>query len=280
MTVTRAHLGAEPVTSPAANGRVATVGVLTWNVQHASPARAARQADWLASRREADIVMLTEVARGVAGDHLADALTGHGYTTHLTDAGGEDYRVLLAGRVGQLEPVVSVRVGHLPHRLAAASVTVADGRRLGVVGLYVPSRGPRDKRNAAKRAFQAAVAGVLPALPAAFGPQVPVVVAGDLNVVEPGHEPHHRVFGAWEYDFYRAFAAAGLTDAFRHRHPGTVDHSWYGRSGAGYRFDHLFCTSPHIDTLGDCRYLHQPRTSGLSDHAALAADVTVPDPPP
>ncbi|WP_228811960.1 hypothetical protein, partial [Nocardia otitidiscaviarum] len=42
----------------------------------------------------------------------------------------------------------------------------------------------------------------------------PVVITGDLNVVEPGHVPHYRVFGTWEYDFYRAFAASGFVDVF------------------------------------------------------------------
>ncbi|WP_322769592.1 endonuclease/exonuclease/phosphatase family protein [Frankia sp. Cr1] len=257
---------------------MATVGVLTWNVQHASPARAARQAEWLAGRPEAEVVTLTEVSGGSAGQALAKALAAHGYATHLTDGGG-DYRVLIAARVGHLEPVLSVGIGHLPHRLAAATVTVPGLRCLAVVGLYVPSRGPRDQRNVAKRAFQSAVAAALPTLPAAFGPSVPMVVAGDLNVVEPGHVPHHAVFGGWEYDFYRTFAAAGFTDAFRHRHPDTLDHSWYGRSGTGYRFDHMFCTDRHIDTLGDCRYLQQPRLSRLSDHAALAVDITLPSTP-
>jgi exodeoxyribonuclease-3 len=276
--VTQTPVSAQPAASLVPDV-VATVGVLTWNVQHASPARSARQADWLAGCPRADIVALTEVSAGAAGDHLADALAGHGYTTHLTDAGGADYRVLLAARVGRLEPVMAVHLEQLPYRLATVTVILPGLRQLGLVGLYVPSRGPRERRNIAKRSFQAAVAGALPTLPAAFGPDVPVIVAGDLNVVEPGHEPHHAVFGGWEYDFYRAFAAAGFTDVFRRGQPDTVDHSWYGRSGAGYRFDHLFCTSPHADALGDCRYLHQARSFGLSDHAALVANITLPSPP-
>jgi exonuclease III len=278
MTVTDPVLDAVSAAGVASAQQAGTVGVLTWNVQHASPERALRQAAWLAGQPEADIITLTEVSAGTAGERLAEALTGHGYTTHLTDSGGADYRVLLGTRIGRLQPVPAVHVGYLPHRLAAASITLPDRPPLGLVGLYVPSRGPRDQRNVAKRAFQTAVATVLPTLPAAFGPEAPVLVAGDLNVVEPGHQPHHAVFGAWEYDFYRAFAAAGLADAYRHHHPNTVDHSWYGRSGAGYRFDHLFCTSPHLTRLSSCGYLHHPRRSGLSDHAALAAHLFTPVP--
>jgi exodeoxyribonuclease III len=94
-------------------------------------------------------------------------------------------------------------------------------------------------------------------------------VAGDLNVVEPGHQPRYPVFGIWEYDFYRAFAAAGMTDAYRACHPDDAGHSWYGRGGNGYRFDHAFITSAHAWLVRDCGYLHGPRLQGLTDHAAM-----------
>ena len=257
------------------NAPMPSVSVMTWNVQRASATRAVRQAQWLASCAQADLIALTEVAGGAAGERLADALRAHGYQCQLPAGDGRDYRVLLGARVGCLTPVADVRAAHLPHRLAAGTVDLPGGRRVSLIGLYVPSRGTRDHRNVAKRAFQAAVAAVLPTLGPTFGPGMPVLVAGDLNVVEPGHQPPLAVFGAWEYDFYRVFATAGFTDAFRHRQPDAVDHSWYGRHGTGYRIDHLFCASAHIDAVTRCRYLHHPRTSQLSDHAALAADLTL-----
>jgi exodeoxyribonuclease III len=250
----------------------AAVGVLTWNVQHASAARGVRQVAWLAERRDADVVVLTEVAAGSAGESLAQSLAGHGYRVHLTDSGGRDYRVLVATRVGDLQ-VRCLDVAHLPHRVAGAVISHPAGWQFGVLGLYVPSRGPRTRRNVDKRAFQDAATALLPHLPAVFAAGVPVIVAGDLNVVEPGHRPHHSVFGRWEYEFYRSFTAGGLTDLYRLHHPDRAEHSWFGRSGAGYRFDHQFCT-PHPNlTVSGCRYVHEGRSQGLSDHSALSADL-------
>lgn len=102
-----------------------------------------------------------------------------------------------------------------------------------------------------------------------------MIVAGDLNVIEPGHTPHHAVFGDWEYDFYRSFAAAGLADANRLLHPDAADHSWYGRSGQGYRFDHVFITTRHQAQVHSCDYLHEPRHQALTDHAALTLTIAV-----
>jgi len=100
---------------------------------------------------------------------------------------------------------------------------------------------------------------LLTALSAQFHDDLPVLVAGDLNVVEPGHLPHHSVFGSWEYDFYRAFALAGFTDCFRLVSPDVVDHSWFGRSGNGYRFDHMFVSSFHAGSITGCGYDQAPR---------------------
>ena len=246
--------------------RAAPLRLLVFNAQHSSAERARRQTDWIAAEATADIAVVTEVGPGPGGDALTSALARHGYRLVLVPRSRDrDYQTILASRDVGLTSVPS-GISDLPHRAPAASLTV-DGQQVGLLGLYVPSRGPRDRRNEDKRAFQAAVAQALPGFLAGF--DGPVIVAGDLNVVEPGHQPHYPVFSGWEYDFYRSFAVAGLADAYRARHPAQADHSWYGRGGNGYRFDHAFITSQHVILVRDCGYLQEPRLQGLTDHAAL-----------
>jgi len=264
-----------PTPPPAAS--TAGLQLLTWNVQHAAPARARQQVAWLAARHDADVLVLTEVADTPGGRTLIQALGEHGYSVHGNAEANGDYLVLVAARAGRMEPVISLRAAHLPHRLTAVRLHLPDRRAVGLVGMYVPSRGAKERRNVDKRAFQDAVVAVLPRLRPLMA-EGPVVIAGDLNVVEPGHQPHHAVFGHWEYDFYRAFGTAGFVDAFRHLHPDAIEHSWFGRrSGAGYRFDHVFCSAPHLTALLDCRYLHAPREQGLSDHSAMLATLALTD---
>jgi exodeoxyribonuclease III len=249
------------------------VRVLVLNAQHSSPARAHRQAEWIAAQETADLVVVTEVGSGPGGTALTTALADRGYASVLAPrpAASPDYRTVLASRSAPLTPVAS-GIGVLPHRAPAATVPVGD-RRVALLGLYVPSRGPKERRNEAKRAFQDAVATALPGFVARF--DGPVVVAGDLNVVEPGHVPHHAVFGGWEYDFYRSFAGADLAgadlaDAFRTLHPTAVGHSWFGRSGLGYRIDHAFVTVRHRAQVARCAYDRAPVDQDLTDHAALS----------
>lgn len=263
--------------APPAVSRAPATGELramTLNVQHAAPPRARLLAAWLDGQDGADVAVLTEVGTGPGRDALLEALTARGFHTLAPSVPDpRDYTTVLAARAPL--SAVPVDLDCLPHRLVAAHVPVGRSSAT-IVGLYVPSRGPRERRNQDKRAFQDVVAAVLPDLVKSVDPATPLVVAGDLNVVEPGHRPHHAVFGGWEYDFYDAFAAAGLRDAFRHLHPDAVEHSWFGRAGAGYRFDHLFVSAEHAAALADCRYAHAPREQGLSDHAALLATIRQP----
>lgn len=60
-----------------------------------------------------------------------------------------------------------------------------------------------------------------------------------------------------------------MTDAYRARHPGTWEHSWFGRSGTGYRIDHIFVTRQHAAQIHSCAYVQAPRLLGLTDHAAM-----------
>ncbi|MEU5092085.1 hypothetical protein [Streptomyces sp. NPDC021356] len=126
--------------------------------------------------------------------------------------------------------------------------------------------------------LQDSVTESLPRLLAAF-PDMPVIVAGYLNVIERGHQPPHKVFGNWEYDFCDSFQAARLTDAFRHLHSGEVGHSWFGRSGNGFRFDHLFVSTPHAERVLSCDYHLEARDGGLTDHAVMTLRLGLPSTP-
>jgi exodeoxyribonuclease-3 len=253
-------------TTPPIPASTTELRLVTFNAQHAAPDRARRQAAWLADQPDADVVVLTEVGHGPGGRALLAALDHHGYThIHAPRPDAADYSAVITSRSTPLE-TVRIDVGFLPHRAPAVELRIG-GQRLRILGLYVPSRGPAERRNENKRAFQSAVSRALPGFLAGF--DGPVVVTGDLNVVEPGHLPHYSVFGTWEYDFYRSFTDAGLTDAYRALHPNDPGHSWYGRGGNGYRFDHTFLTTERL-TLAECDYNHAPRHGGLTDHASLS----------
>ncbi|MEU2870553.1 endonuclease/exonuclease/phosphatase family protein [Streptomyces olivoreticuli] len=259
--------------SPALAASTTQLRLVNLNVQHASAARSRAQVAWLADQEHADVAVLTEVGAGPGGDALIQALSEAGYRGIVAPVSAGDYRTVIASRLSGLEAVPS-GISFLAHRAPAARLRIGE-TTVGLLGLYVPSRGPKERKNEGKRAFQTAVTESPGRIVSELGGLV--VAAGDLNVVEPGHEPHHAVFGAWEYDFYSAFADAGLADVFRALDPDTTEHSWFGRSGNGYRFDHVFLAAEHQQLLTACSYLHAPRQEGISDHSAMTLVADLPD---
>jgi exodeoxyribonuclease-3 len=251
-----------------------TISFLTFNIGNHSEQRAERQLAWLATRPE-QVLVLTETKASAGCRLLASAFTVAGWHVSYPAPEPGEYGVMILARL-QAEPGnFGDNLSYLPARAASIALP-APGGIIEVVGAYVPSRDAGPEKTERKRRWLAACQAAF----AARRPAHPLVFLGDLNVLEPGHQPHYPFFAQFEYDFYHALTTRhDLTDAFRHLHPDAAEHSWVGRTGDGYRYDHAFCSAHLAHAITSCGYLHEPRTSGLSDHSALTATFAVPAPP-
>ncbi|MGH3821361.1 MAG: endonuclease/exonuclease/phosphatase family protein [Pseudonocardiaceae bacterium] len=245
------------------------LSLMTLNIANPSPERAQRQLDWLATRDE-KVLVLTETKDSAGCRLLADAFTAAGYHLAHPKPENSDYGVMIASKLTASTDNFGGRVGYLPSRTAAITLP-APGRPIHIIGAYVPSRDASTEKTERKRKWLAACHEAL-----ASRPTGAAVFLGDLNVLEPGHQPHYPFFAPFEYDFYRQLTNEhGLADAFRTLHPDTVEHSWVGRTGDGYRYDHAHCTADLASNLLACDYIHQPRLKRLSDHSALSVRLAV-----
>ena len=241
--------------------------LLNWNLRAPAASRAARQCEWIRGI-DPDVVVVTELKSLCAASVIIDRLD-RGLRWVVPEAGNNGYFTML----GAKNELVALDLGleYEPGRVASGVLSTS-GRKLVVVGAYVPSRGPKGARNVAKRRFQASFASRLDRLTSAGAGSV--IVTGDFNVVEPEHWPRLPVFGKWEYDFYREILGCGFVDAYRVANPGGMDHSWFGRSGHGYRIDHVFVSRELQSGVKSCSYLHECRECGLSDHSAMTFRLT------
>lgn len=244
------------------------LSLLTLNIGSPSAERAHRQLAWLATRHE-DVLVLTETRTSDGCKHLADAFRTAGYAVLYPKPAPAEYGVMVVSKVPvQVDPIGKT-LSYLPNRVTGVMISTQMGL-IRVLGAYVPTRDATAERTERKRRW-------LSEFSTALGTEglteagTQTVVLGDLNVIEPDHEPEHTSFRWFEYDFYRGLTDKhGLVDAYRHLNPDRVEHSWIGRTGDGYRYDHAHCSKELAEELVECEYVHEPRTTRLTDHSGLS----------
>jgi len=244
---------------------VKELSLLTWNIGNPSADRAERQLEWLAKRPE-DVLVLTETKASTGCQMLADAFGAAGYDVICPTMGPGELSTMIVSRVTLGSDDWASRLRYLPSRACSAMVPTSTGP-VRLIGLYVPSRDGSPEKTARKRDFLAACRDGLAMMPGAHGR---TILMGDLNILEPDHQPHYPFFAPFEYGFYQCLVEEfDMVDAFRHMNPTLAEHSWVGRTGDGYRYHHIFCSRSLIDVLRTCDDIAEPRLSRLSDHSAL-----------
>ncbi len=244
------------------------LSLMTFNIGSPSLERAHRQLAWLATRPE-DVFVLTETRTSDGCRHLADAFRTAGYAVSYPKPGPTEYGVMIVSRLPVRADPIGGQVRFLPERVAGVMVSTRMGL-VRVLGAYAPTRDATAERTERKRRWLSEFSAALGANGLADS-GAETVLLGDLNVIEPGHEPSYTTFRWFEYDFYRGLTDKhGLVDAFRHTEPDLVEHSWIGRTGDGYRYDHAHCSKKLAAEIEQCEYVHEPRTTRLSDHSALS----------
>ncbi|MEH1130156.1 endonuclease/exonuclease/phosphatase family protein [Micromonospora sp. CPCC 206061] len=249
------------------------LSLLTLNIQAAAKPRAQALLAWLDERAD-DLVILTETSTGEGTAYLLNQARQAGLTIVKTPDPPGERGVAILSRVPIIaRPDLAAGVT-LPGRVAAA--TIPGEPDITVLGVYVPSSDRAPAKVARKRDFIASLLAALKALPATSKSRL--VLGGDYNVIRRDHQPSYRGFLPFEYAMLDTLDAHALVDAQRLCSPGVQEHSWIGRSGNGYQFDYFHIGAELAGRLETCRYLHEPRERGLSDHAAVSLCLHMPVP--
>ncbi|MGH3939614.1 MAG: endonuclease/exonuclease/phosphatase family protein [Pseudonocardiaceae bacterium] len=253
-----------------------SLSLITVNVGAPSIDRAHRQLRWLAARPE-DVLVLTETKATAGSLFLAEAFTAAGYSVTLPEHASDELGVMIISKLATALDPLGAALDYLPARVAGVVVDTTSGP-LRVVGAYVPSRDSTLDKTERKKTWIDRFHTALDTTAS----EAPLLLLGDLNVLEPSHQPAHRgQFAPFEYGFYTGLTDRhGLTDLFRHLHPGRVEHSWARRPELGYRYDHAHGSQGLVEKLTSCEYVHETRAampdgSRLTDHSGLAVRVAL-----
>lgn len=244
-------------------GPVEELRVCALNVNSPDPARAQRIVNWLLATKSNTLV-LTEMQSTEGGRHILACLQAEGFTTTCTPGWADTrYFTAIATRGVQTTPVQPA--GFDP-RITAVDLS-SDAITVRLVGIYGLTNGMTADSSHRRREFQHRLLNYLTEInrPA-------LCVAGDLNVVEPGHQPHLPAFEDHDYAVYTGLLALGLRDAYRELNPSGSDHSWINHRFGSQRLDHSF-VSVKAGQIRACAYDHTTRRDDLSDHAALLTTI-------
>ena len=250
---------------PRSSEHAAAQRAITLNIGAAAPARAARILAWL-SRRDDDVIVLTETSAGAGTELLREGPRQHGFQTYAT-TDARDRGVLVASRVAVRDVLTDRLRVTLPWRVCALQLDTTPA--IVVLGVYVPSRDRSAAKIARKQAFIASLLQGLGALPEPARRNL--LLVGDYNAIARRHDPALPGFFSWEYALHDQLEDLGLRPAHELLSTGAHPHSWIGRTGNRYLYDYVHLSPGLQPRLDRCTYLHDPRTMALSDHAAVTA---------
>ena len=258
--------------------------IATFNINGVK-ARIGALTDWLDEARP-DVVLCQEI-KSVDEAFPRETFEDRGYSVETHGQKGFNGVAILSKR--PLEDVTRGLPGDDADEQARwiEATVVGDHHACRLCGLYLPNGNPAPgPKYDYKLAWMARLEARARAL---LAEEMPAMMAGDYNVIpqrEDAAKPE-----AWEQDAlflpqtreaFRRIVNLGFTDAFRVRHPGPGQYSfWDYQAGAwernnGIRIDHLLLTPQAADLLVDCRIDKEVRgREKPSDHVPVWVELAL-----
>jgi len=218
----------------------------------------------LLQRYDADVIVLQETISTRATD-LCHVLGRAGYAHRFSAPRGPKERglcVLSRMPLQRMAEPVPPHAGIYPRGWLEVELVECGSR---VAAVYGPAEGP------SLPAFWNAAAAWL-----ASRATRPFIMLGDFNAGASHVDAENYRFKAGRG--FAELAGIGLVDLWRREHGDRREHTWFSRPGGGrarrgFRIDHAFASPILADRVTSCRYDHEARERGWSDHSLLIVDL-------
>jgi exodeoxyribonuclease III len=239
------------------------LSILSWNLRHGGGSRNMPRIVLDLLEHAADVIVLSEFRR-TTGGQIAGALADHGWLhQHSTEPPAGVNGMLIASRLPlavhtQEQPAVTCGRAARAAALRLAAVEIAG---VMLIGAHIPCGGPGAERTAREHVFQCLLSA------ARRGREGACVVVGDLNAGRHRLDEEGATFTCVR--LFGQLAALGYVDAWRRLNPEGREFSWRSARGGGFRLDHALVSQALAPRIAWCRYAHECRESGVSDHSAL-----------
>ncbi len=230
--------------------------LLVWNIQQGGGRRRDRICSAILAHA-ADVIALIEFVPGTAAG-LLDTLYNCGFTHRLcSNRRGFNYAICVWSKnpIGGCTSEISLLEDS---GLWLEIAVPGDGFGFGV--LHAPTS-PR----ARMKEYLSALVTV-----AETRSREPFLFVGDFNTGLPPADGPIRDFG--DVHRFTALQDAGFVDVWRHLHDGRIEHTWC-RNEKFYRIDHALASKSLLPRVRACRYSHEERECGTSDHSILLIEI-------
>lgn len=253
---------------------------LSLNIGNPSLERAKEQCRWL-EKREEDVFILTETKVSQGCEYIEEFFLQYGYDLFSMNSSLNfdvsfpksqtgDLGVMIISKHPIKKSYNSFAKDSIFYSRELETIISINNKLISVIGLYVPSRDRSDNKILRKKSFLNDISELIN-----HSNDIPRVIMGDLNIIERNHIPHYSSFFDWEYDFYDELINKGYIDTYRYCNNEKQEYSWVGRTNDGYRYDYGFVSTNLKNNIIDCRYLHETRKNGLTDHSGIVIELEI-----
>ncbi len=244
--------------------------LVSWNIRAGGGRRAAAILDAI-SNFGPDAVILSEFRATAPSQAIADGLSdiGPSHQINTTNKVEPQANALL---IAANTPMRRIALRAKPEEPGRWAMVRLEAPKLALGAMHIPNQ-----HTGRKPQFHDAVLDL-----ARRWRGGPALMAGDTNSGQIGIDEERPVFNKRTHAWFDNLQDAGWVDAFRARHGGKREYTWYSPGfNNGFRLDQAFLSRElHTSLLGiEHRWIpcaDSGRRDGVSDHAALLLDLHLP----
>ena len=228
--------------------------ILSWNIRQGGGSRLTKIVKSIEELKP-EVVALSEYRNNKSGIQLRTSLLRLGYRYQVVSHAERDVNsAIFASRYPCSQSIFPKCDENYDHSIVCGRLPVFD-----IYSVYFPHK----KKH---KLFEFLIEDELK-------PDRPAIIVGDYNTGKNHIDQVGNSF--WYTDQLIDLEKLGYVDAFRHVHGDVKEYSWFSHQGNGYRYDHSYVSEALLPFIADCKYLHEWREAGLSDHSPMVLTLKV-----
>jgi exodeoxyribonuclease III len=218
--------------------------ILSWNILQGGGSRSFQQLEKLASLKPT-VCIFSEYRNNESGNTIRAGLLKLGYRfQYVTNAVKDENSVFIASMLPCTNELYPKSDPNFSNNILAVHFDV-----FSIIGVYLPHKKDHILLDFINQ----------------------LITASDYNTGINGVDQEGKSF--WYEEKVKQLSKNNYTDAFRYKNGDVKEYNWYSHQGNGYRYDHTYVHNMLLPIIKNCKYIHDWRQDGLSDHSPMLLEL-------